>query len=110
MTAAAAIETDLTDNEKLISWVREIAELTQPAAVHWCDGSAEEYDQLARASSTPAPSSGSPTRSARTPTSASPTPATSPGSRTGPSSAPSSEADAGPTNNWRDPAEMRDDA
>jgi phosphoenolpyruvate carboxykinase (GTP) len=37
-----------TKHAKLLSWVEEIAELTQPDSIHWCDGSAEEYDQLAR--------------------------------------------------------------
>ena len=33
-------------NQKLIDWVASIAELTQPDAIHWCDGSVEEYDAL----------------------------------------------------------------
>jgi len=36
-----------TKNRKLQTWVDEIADLTQAASVHWCDGSAEEYDRLA---------------------------------------------------------------
>lgn len=35
-----------TQNAKLIDWVEKMAELCQPDAVHWCDGSKEENDTL----------------------------------------------------------------
>lgn len=35
-----------TTNDQLIAWVDDIARLTRPAKVHWCDGSEAERDQL----------------------------------------------------------------
>jgi phosphoenolpyruvate carboxykinase (GTP) len=96
-----------TNHARLLEWVEEVAALTQPDDIHWCDGSAEEYDLLAerlveagtfeRLSDAKRPNSylalSDPDDVARVE------------DRTFICS--EREDDAGPTNNWREPGEMR---
>ena len=35
-----------TQNAKLLAWVDEIAAMCKPNHIHWCDGGQEEYDRL----------------------------------------------------------------
>ena len=37
----------MTTLKELQTWVDQVAELTQPDDIHWCDGSAEEYRRMA---------------------------------------------------------------
>jgi phosphoenolpyruvate carboxykinase (GTP) len=97
-----------TTNRRLLDWVEEVAALTQPDAIHWCDGSGEEYDLLCarlveagtfrRLSEAKRPNSylafSDPGDVARVE------------DRT--FICPQSEEDAGPTNNWREPQAMRE--
>ena len=41
-----AISKSLAKNEHLLKWVEKMAALTQPDAIHWVDGSQEEYEAL----------------------------------------------------------------
>ena len=43
---AARKQAPLTSNIHLIRWVEKTAQLTRPDAIHWVDGSKEEYDKL----------------------------------------------------------------
>ena len=48
MTDATAAPEAPTQNQPLVDWVEEMAQLTKPKSIHWCDGSAGEYDRLCR--------------------------------------------------------------
>ena len=46
MNETAVANPASTKNPKLLAWVAEMVALCKPAQIHWCDGSQAEYDQL----------------------------------------------------------------
>ncbi len=104
-TAATSAQ---TKHESLLAWVEEVAALTEPQSIHWCDGSAQEYDRLCQT----LVDAGTFKRLSD---------AKRPGSYLGLSDpgdvarvedrtfiCSPHEVEAGPTNNWREPGEMKE--
>ncbi len=46
MTTISGLAHPPTKNKQLLEWVSKVAELTTPDSVQWCDGSEEEWDRL----------------------------------------------------------------
>ena len=96
-----------TSNQKLLDWVEQWRAIFEPDAVEWCDGSAEEYDRLAQL----LVDGGTFERLADAKRPNSYLALSDPGdvARVEDRTFICSERpeDAGPTNNWRDPEDMK---
>jgi phosphoenolpyruvate carboxykinase (GTP) len=96
-----------TKNKRLLAWVSEVAELTTPDRIEWCDGSDGEWNRLAQ--ELVASGTLTPLNSEKRPNSflarSHPSDVARVEDRTYICSV--KEEDAGPTNNWMEPSEMK---
>jgi phosphoenolpyruvate carboxykinase (GTP) len=97
--------TSTVTHEKLLLWVDEVAALTQPDEIYWCDGSEEEWQAI----TSQLVEAGTFVRLSKKPNSfwcaSDPSDVARVEDRTFICS--KYESDAGPTNNWMDPNEMK---
>ncbi len=96
----------ISKHGKLNTWVSQVAEMCAPDAVYWCDGTCEEYDRLMNQMA----AIGMAIPLAKRPNSflfrSTPSDVARIESRTYISTA--QKDDAGPTNNWIEPAELKE--
>jgi phosphoenolpyruvate carboxykinase (GTP) len=95
-----------TDNAKLLAWVDEIAQMTEPDSIVWCNGTKAEYDSLIRTALQEGLATPLPKRPNSFLFRSDASDVARVENRTYIASR--SKEDAGPTNNWIDPLELKE--